>query len=61
MNRYTENAKRLLLENDSALVYCNENEVNTSDIRGVLRLVLMVKEQRLSATALTTFSKALQS
>ena len=46
MNRYTENAKRLLLENDSALVYCNENEVNTSDIRGVLRLVLMVKEQR---------------
>ena len=46
MNRHTENAKRLLLENDAALVYCNEDEVNTSNIRGVLSLVLMAKEQR---------------
>lgn len=46
MNRHTENAKRLLLENDAALVYCNEDEVNTSHIRGVLNLVMMVKENR---------------
>lgn len=46
MNRHTENAKRLLLENNAALVYCNEDEVNTSHIRGVLNLVMMVKENR---------------
>ena len=46
MHRYTENAKILLLENASALVYCNEDEVNTSHIRGVLSLVLVVMENK---------------
>ena len=45
MNIHTENAKRLLLENNAALVFCNGNEVATSHVRGVLRLVLMVVEK----------------
>lgn len=46
MNRYTENAKNQLQNSSAALVYCNENEICTSHIRGVLSLVLMVKEKK---------------
>lgn len=46
MNEYTKNAKKHLEANDCCLVYCNENEICTSHIRGVLSLVLMVKEKR---------------
>lgn len=45
MHRYTENAKRLLLENDITLVFTDGNEVVTSHTRGVLSLVVMVMEK----------------
>lgn len=46
MNEHTKNAKNHLEANDCCLVYCNENEICTSHVRGVLSLVLMVKDKR---------------
>lgn len=46
MNRYLEIAKEQLESSGSALVFCNENEMHSSEVRGVLSLVLMVKENK---------------
>lgn len=46
MNRYTVIAKQQLKSSDAALVFCNEDEICSSHVRGVLNLVLMVKENR---------------
>ena len=46
MNRYTEIAKEKLENSGATLVFCNENESNSSDVRGVKSLVMMVKEKR---------------
>ncbi len=46
MNRYLEIAKEQLESSGSALVFCNETEMCSSKVRGVLSLVLMVKENK---------------
>lgn len=44
MNKYTENAKSHLEINGNCLVYCNKDEICSSNVRGVLKLVVMAVE-----------------
>ncbi len=46
MNEYTKNAKLHLEKGNCCLAYCNENEMCSSNVRGVLSLVTMVTEKK---------------
>lgn len=46
MNEYTKNAKTHLENGNCCLVYCNETEICSSNVRGVLSLVTMVRDKK---------------